>query len=235
MNPHQASLEQNQSAGELVDEVSHVKEQLESVAESSGQTRCKTEEITQCIREANTQMDALSGAMDDISANALEITKIASDIGDIAFQTNVLAINAAVEAARAGSAGSGFAVVADEVRELAVKSAEAAQNAADMIANTRAIIQTGVELNAETAGSLKAISEVSGQISEISDDLVTAVQGQKDALGAMEDRIETISSITNRNMQNAEGTKQASGALAQEAEKLQAQVEKFVLKEGRRQ
>ncbi len=232
---HQASLEQNQSAGELVDEVSHVKEQLESVAESSGQTRCKTEEITQCIREANTQMDALSGAMDDISANALEITKIAGDIGDIAFQTNVLAINAAVEAARAGSAGSGFAVVADEVRELAVKSAEAAQNAADMIANTRAIIQTGVELNAETAGSLKAISEVSGQISEISDDLVTAVQGQKDALGAMEDRIETISSITNRNMQNAEGTKQASGALAQEAEKLQAQVEKFVLKEGRRQ
>ena len=120
-------------------------------------------------------------------------------------------------------------------RSLAVKSAEAAQNAADMIANTRAIIQTGVELNAETAGSLKAISEVSGQISEISDDLVTAVQGQKDALGAMEDRIETISSITNRNMQNAEGTKQASGALAQEAEKLQAQVEKFVLKEGRRQ
>ncbi len=228
---HQASLEQNQSAEALVQEVTHVKEQLANVTESSGQTRRKTEEIIQRIHTANTQMNALSGAMDDISSNAHEITKIAKAIEDIAFQTNILALNASVEAARAGNAGSGFAVVANEVQDLAVKSTQAAQSATDMITNTQTIIQTGVELNANTANSLKQISDVSTQISEISDQLVTAVHGQENALSVMEERIGTISAIADRNLQNAQGTEQSSELLAKEAEKLQAKVNHFVLKE----
>lgn len=232
---HQASMEQNQSTEALVSEVAHVKEQLAGVTESSGETRCKTEEIAQCIKKANTQMSALSGAMNDISSNAVEITKIAKAIEDISFQTNILALNASVEAARAGNAGRGFSVVANEVQNLAVKSAEAAQSATDMIENTKAIIHTGVELNADTADSLKEISAVSDEISEISDRLVHAVEGQENALSAMEERIETISAIADRNLQNAEGTEQSSGLLAKEAEKLQAQVRKFILEEGRDQ
>ena len=160
---HQASLEQTQSTEELVDEVSRVKDRLSSVKDSSGQTRTKTAEIAQCIQDANTRMDALSRAMDGISDNAQRITQIAKAIEDVAFQTGILAINASVEAARAGSAGKGFAVVADEVRQLASRSSEAAQSAADMVSSTRAIIQTGVELTADTAGSLRNISAVSGQ------------------------------------------------------------------------
>ena len=116
---HQASLEQNQSTEELVHEVTHVKDRLADVTESSSQTRSQTEEITRRIQSANQQMAVLSSAMDDISANAQQITKIAKDIEDIAFQTNILALNAAVEAARAGAAGKGFAVVANEVKQLA--------------------------------------------------------------------------------------------------------------------
>lgn len=230
---HQASLEQNSSAEALVGEVSLVKERLSNVSESSDQTRSKTEEITQCIQKANTHMSALSGTMNDISTNALEITKIAKAIEDIAFQTNILAINASVEAARAGSAGSGFAVVANEVQNLAVKSAGASKNATSMIENIRAIINTGVDLNADTANSLEAISDVSAQISKITDRLVTAVSDQESALVTMEERIETISAIADRNLQNAEGTEQSSGLLAREAEKLQAQVKNFILKEER--
>lgn len=228
---HAASLEQNQSAEALVLEVSHVKEQLANVTESSSQTRAKTEEITRRIETANTKMTALSGAMDDISTHAREITKIAKAIEDIAFQTSILALNASVEAARAGSAGSGFAVVADEVQQLAARSSEAAKSATSMVENTRAIISTGVELNVDTADSLKAISDVSSQISEISDRLVEAVQGQENALSVMEERIGTISGIADRNLQNAEGTEKSSGLLAREAEKLQIQVKNFVLKE----
>ena len=88
-----------------------------------------------------------------------------------------------------------------------------------------------MDLNADTASSLKAISDVSAQISEISDRLVAAVEGQENALSSMEERIETISAIADRNLQNAEGTEQSSGLLAQEAEKLQAQVKNFILKE----
>ncbi len=229
---HQASLEQNQSAEELVCEVSNVKEQLNGVTENSDQTRAKTEEIVQRVHEANTRMNSLSKAMDDISSNASEITKIAKAIEDIAFQTNILSINASVEAARAGLAGRGFAVVAEEVRQLASRSAEAAQNATDMVGSTSAMIQTGVELTAATAGSLASISAVSDQIGEITDHLVAAVQGQRGALAIMEERIETISTIADTNLQNAKGTEQSSGLLAREAEALSSQVEKFVLKEG---
>ena len=228
---HQASLEQNQSAEELVSEVTHVKDQLADVKESSSQTRSQTEEITQRIRNANEQMAALSSAMDDISANAQQITKIAKDIEDIAFQTNLLALNASVEAAHAGEAGSGFAVVANEVKQLADKSAKAAQSATRMVNNTKTIIQNGVVLTADTADSLRAISGVSAQISTISDQLAQAVEGQESALTVMEARIDNISAIADRNLQNAGATEQSSGTLAKEAEALQSHVRKFVLKE----
>ena len=166
--------------------------------------------------------------MDD---NAQQITKIAKDIEDIAFQTNILAVNASVEAAHAGAAGKGFAVVANEVKNLAAKSAEAAKSATDMVNNTKAIIQTGVMMTADTANSLHAISDVSAQISTISDQLAAAVQGQETALTAMEARIATISDIADRNLQNAEETENSSGSLAKEAEELQSRVRKFILKE----
>ncbi len=227
----QASMDQNQSTEALVHEVTHVKERLADVTESTGQTRSQTEEISQRIQTANEQMRTLSSAMDDISADAQQITKIAKDIEDIAFQTNILSLNASVEAARAGAAGKGFAVVADEVKQLATKSAQAARSATEMVNNTKSIIQTGVALTADTAGSLRAISDVSAQISTISDQLTAAVQGQETALTVMEERIAAISAIADRNLQNAGETEQSSGSLAREAEALQSQVQKFILKE----
>ena len=227
----QASMDQNQSTEALVHEVTHVKERLADVTESTGQTRSQTEEISQRIQTANEQMRTLSSAMDDISADAQQITKIAKDIEDIAFQTNILSLNASVEAAWAGAAGKGFAVVADEVKQLATKSAQAARSATEMVNNTKSIIQTGVALTADTAGSLRAISDVSAQISTISDQLTAAVQGQETALTVMEERIAAISAIADRNLQNAGETEQSSGSLAREAEALQSQVQKFILKE----
>ena len=170
--------------------------------------------------------------MDDISANVQEVIKLAKAIEDISFQTNILSINASVEASRAGEAGKGFAVVAQEVKELASRSAEAAQSASVIVNGTKTIIQTGVKLTADTAGSLEEISGVSCQISEISDRLVTAVKGQQTALAIMEERIQEISSIADRNLQNAGGTEESSSLLAKEAEALRCQVERFVLKKG---
>ena len=229
---HEASLEQNQATEALVGEVTNVKQQLVNVTRSSNQTRAMTLEITRKVQEANAQMEVLSKAMDDISSHAQEITTIAKAIDDIAFQTSILALNASVEAAHAGSAGKGFAVVAEEVKDLAGKSAKAAQSAVEIVENTKAVIRNGVELNISTAESLRSIYGVSGEISEMSDQLVAAVQGQEEALISMEGRIATISAIADRNLQNAGGTSQSSGLLAKEAEELQAQVRKFALKEA---
>lgn len=227
---HQASLEQNQSTEALVCEISHVKDQLSSVTESTSQTRSKTTEIAGCIQDASSHMLSLSGAMDNINSNTEEITKIAKVIEDIAFQTSILALNASIEASRAGTAGRGFAVVAAQVKDLAAKSAEAAQNATEMVAHTSSIIQTGVKLTADTANSLHVISTVSDQISTISDRLVTAVEGQKNALSIIDERIEAISGIADQNLQNASEIEQSSGLLAKEAELLQSHVKKFTLK-----
>ena len=229
---HEASLEQNQATEALVGEVTNVKEQLVNVTRSSNQTRAMTLEITRKVQEANAQMEVLSKAMDDISSHAQEITTIAKAIDDIAFQTSILALNASVEAAHAGSAGKGFAAVAEEVKDLAGKSSKAAQSAVEIVENTKAVIRNGVELNISTAESLRSIYGVSGEISEMSDQLVAAVQGQEEALISMEGRIATISAIADRNLQNAGGTSQSSGLLAKEAEELQAQVRKFALKEA---
>ena len=194
-------------------------------------TRERTEEITRKIQNTNDQMQSLTGAMNDIQNNAGEITKIAKAIQDIAFQTNILALNASVEAARAGAAGKGFSVVANEVKQLAAKSGEAAQAAARMVENTREIIHTGVALTAETAQSLEEISTVSGQIGQITHQLSSDVQEQQSALIHMEEKIETISAIADRNLQSAGDTAQSSTLLAQEADELQSQVRRFILRE----
>ncbi len=121
--------------------------------------------------------------------------------------------------------------MATQVKDLAAKSAEAAQNATEMVSHTSTMIQTGVRLTADTADSLHAISVVSDEISAISDQLVSAVRDQESALLIMDERIETISGIADQNLQNAGEIDQSSGLLAREAEVLQAHVKKFVLKE----
>lgn len=218
---HIASEEQNESANHLVSEVLTVKDRLEIVTKNTEKTRDKTGEISQQIQEANTKMAALTGAMNNINEHATEITRIAKVIEDIAFQTNILSINASVEAARAGSAGKGFAVVADEVQNLAAKSAQAAKSTTSMISNTHTLVQTGVKLTADTAHALQSISESSKKIETITNDLAYAVQEQENALGAIEKKIETISAIADRNLQSAADTEESSGILAQEAEHLQ--------------
>ena len=228
---HHASMEQTEAAAHLVNEVSTVKDRLADVTHSTDQTRERTEEIARKIQNTNDQMQSLTGAMNDIQNNAGEITKIAKAIQDIAFQTNILALNASVEAARAGAAGKGFSVVANEVKQLAAKSGEAAQAAARMVENTREIIHTGVALTAETAQSLEEISTVSGQIGQITHQLSSDVQEQQSALIHMEEKIETISAIADRNLQSAGDTAQSSTLLAQEADELQSQVRRFILRE----
>jgi methyl-accepting chemotaxis protein len=119
-----------------LEETSSSLEEMSSMTKRNAETAGKVKGLGSEARKASdlgvTDMTALVGAMDAIKTSSADIAKIIKTIDEIAFQTNILALNAAGEAARAGEAGAGFAVVADEVRNLAQRCAQAAKETATL-------------------------------------------------------------------------------------------------------
>ena len=136
----------------------------DNARELSGSTSCMAE-------QGNAQMKELLNAIAHIRSTSEKIQEINGTIGDIAFQTNILALNASIEAARAGAAGKGFAVVAEEVRNLAGKSAEAAERTTALINESAHAVENGNLLADDTAETLSKVlsqtEEVSRMIAEI--------------------------------------------------------------------
>lgn len=145
---------QTDALKKLTDDMTAIIEQVHKTDESTAEARELAGNAKDKIEESNREMVKLLNAMNEISAMSDEIAKIIKTIDDIAFQTNILALNASVEAARAGAAGKGFTVVADEVRMLASKSAEAASRTSALIQQTANAINDGVQLANSTAEAL---------------------------------------------------------------------------------
>lgn len=158
---------------EVTTNLGDINNRVSQSAENAFTVKEKALKATDTISAGNEKMQELVNIMDSISRSADEIVKINSTIEDIAFQTNILALNASIEAARAGAAGKGFAVVAEEVRNLAAKSSEASKITAELIDNTVKAIESGTAAANSTAEMLDEIvretSLISGSVSEIAD------------------------------------------------------------------
>lgn len=176
-NLSQGTIEQSGSVQELASRISEISEQAKSTASSAVALRSQTHQTGEEISQCNQQMEKLMDAINKIQTASDEIGKILKTIEDIAFQTNILALNASVEAARAGNAGKGFAVVAQEVRDLAGRSAEAAQSTSTLIGHSTEAVHIGTEIADHTA---KILSEVVNSIQSVvaSIDNIAAVSNE---------------------------------------------------------
>ncbi len=190
-----------------------------NIEESAKQTVAAAEDAGQYVEQASTQLVTsvdyvrdLNIAMEKISRSSSEISNIINTIENIAFQTNILALNASVEAARVGTAGKGFAVVADEVRSLASQSDEAAKATKELIESSIIAVAEGSQAVNRVTESLDKTNSIAQNVTTSMNTMVTAVESQTAAIFQITEGIEQISAV----IQNTSATSEQSAATSQE-------------------
>ena len=170
--------------------------------------------------------------MGEISHSSKKIADIISVIDGIAFQTNILALNAAVEAARAGEQGRGFAVVAGEVRSLASRSAQAAKEIKDLIAESVSCVDTGSVLVSSAGETMEDIVDAVKRVTDIMAEIAAASDEQSRGIEQVSQAVTEMDSVTQQNATLVEASACAAAALEAQAGRLGKAVAVFTLPAG---
>lgn len=249
---HQAEqiTQANGSIGEMTDAI----DQMSQDATESAEVAKRSVEIASTgadtVRNTITGMDNIREQIQETSKRIKRLGESSQEIGDIveliddiADQTNILALNAAMQAAMAGEAGRGFAVVADEVQRLAersinatkqiealVKTIQADTNEAvtSMEASTSGVVK-GATLAEDAGEALKEIESVSQYIADLTGKIATSAQTQSDQAVNVKDTMSVIQEITNQTSEGTHQTANSIGALADLSDQLQKSVAGFRL------
>lgn len=207
-----------------LEETSSSLEEISSMTKGSAKSASEVNDLGKRARQAaekgETDMQAMSAAMDAIAVSSQEVGKIIRTIDEIAFQTNILALNAAVEAARAGEAGMGFAVVAEEVRNLAQRSANAARETASKIEGALARTSQGVSLSGVVAEGLKQIVENARKVDALAEEVATAASQQSQGIDQVNVAVSQIDKVTQSTAASAEESASAAAELSGQAKLL---------------
>lgn len=223
----QGASEQAGSIEELAVSINEIAESVKNNADSAVDSSRQAALVGQKLEECDGQMESLMKTIHEVKNNSGQITGIVRQIEDIAFQTNILARNAAVEAARAGEAGRGFSVVAEEVRRLATKTTGASKLTAELVEKNSDAVSDGMEAVNLTAQTLKDSVEGARQVSRNMDKISETSVQQADAITQIRRSVELISEIVQGNSATSEESAAASEELSAQAQILKELVEKF--------
>ncbi|MEN4704434.1 methyl-accepting chemotaxis protein [Pantoea agglomerans] len=206
-------------------------EQLTATVKSNSagalQTAGAARETAHLARSGETDVKRMSDTMSAISVSAAKVNDITSIIESIAFQTNILALNAAVEAARAGEQGRGFAVVAGEVRTLAQRSASAAHDIKQLMAEAVSVVDSGVVAAADAGKSILKIVGMVGELAEAMDNISMASSEQMQGISQVSVAVSEMDGVTQNNAALVEESSSASQSLSEQARALRSMVETF--------
>jgi methyl-accepting chemotaxis protein len=199
------------------------------------------DKVIDAIGELAKEVDEAANVIQKLESESMNIGSVLDVIKSIAEQTNLLALNAAIEAARAGEQGRGFAVVADEVRTLAGRTQESTQEIEEMISNLqsgannavkvmaegKAMTQVGVDQAAAAGEALKTINAAVEQITGMNTQIASAAEEQSSVTEEINRSIVSINEVAEQSSTGAQQTAQASDDLARLAEQLKGLVGRF--------
>jgi hypothetical protein len=204
---------------------------LQLLAASIGRNEASVEAAKNLVKEkieaaslGVADMAELSRAVSEIKNASTGISKIIQSIDEIAFQTNILALNTAVEAGRAGPAGAGFAIVAEEIRRLAQRSALAAQETTTKIKESIQASEVGFELNQIVVRRLAQIEEKVHQADELTTQIAQASAEQSLGIEQLNQAMTQISEVTQASAAATQESAQVATALTGQSELVAAAV-----------
>lgn len=223
----QGTIEQAVSVDGVVSNVTAITSQIRNSTVHCSNASELVDKATGYTSEANAKMEQLITATKNIDQSSTKIVTIIKTIEDIAYQTNILALNASVEAARAGIAGKGFSVVAQEVRNLANRSAEAAKNTSNLIKHSIKDVETGTESTDLVVSAMQVINDCIQEIKTLMDEIAAASVQQSEMIILVEKGMKEISEVVQTNSASAAESAAVSKELSNQARMLNSLISRF--------